>query len=109
MNVMGGDKVSEWKRIDGLASLIVTPERCAEIMRKQPESESRGRPGIIHSDPHGSKRVRETDDDPEPTYDEQLTESWRVSFGGFEGQEDELADEEVEVVGVAADLGGTHE
>ena len=67
LNPLMGEKLAAWKRLDdeGLAELIVSPERAAWLCRRYPESDS-GRPGIIHSDPRdrGSKRVRETDDDP---------------------------------------------
>jgi hypothetical protein len=97
---MGADKLNEWIRLDGLASLIVSEERAAWIQRRYPASES-GRPGILHTDARdrGSKRqIRKTDDDPADV--EVSLPAWRVT-SEFPG--DESAEELEIAVGAAAD------
>jgi hypothetical protein len=47
--VLTGSKVHDWKVLNDefFASLIVSPERAAEIMRLYPEDEMTGRPGLF--------------------------------------------------------------
>jgi hypothetical protein len=64
--------VCKWRSSgdEELAKLIVSPARAEWILKRYPPSDQ-GRPGILHSDPRGSKRVRETDEiEPEDSAEE---------------------------------------
>lgn len=99
--VLSKPALERWR--SPVADCIVTdPARLAWILKTYPESDQ-VRPGILHRDARGTK-IRKTDADIEPVL-EDCRESWRVSLGGFEGDEGALvdaADEEIELA-VAAD------
>jgi len=101
MNPLGGNKVAVWRSSadEELSKLIVTEERAKWIQRRYPESDQ-GRPGILHTDSRdrGSKRVRETDDDPADI--EVGLPAWGTSQE-FEGDEGEQEQTEI-AIGVAA-------
>lgn len=80
------------------AALYATPERCAQVERRQPEALEYGRPLFYVPDMSArrSKRDHVEEARPEPM------PAWRQTFE-FLGYEDELADEGMEAVGVAAD------
>jgi hypothetical protein len=106
LNPLMGEKLAAWKRLDdeGLAELIVSPERAAWICRRYPESDS-GRPGIIHTDSRdrgNAPKIRKADVELDDPADLDVgVPSWRVTQ---EFPSDESALGHVEIaVSAAAD------
>jgi hypothetical protein len=83
------------------AALYASPERCAEIERRQPESESYGRSVLYYPDA-GARRSTRTRCDSRPKKHspvEQTVEQpqWRKTFE-FDGEEDALDENEIVVL-----------
>lgn len=84
-----------WREVmaEERASLYASPERCVEIERMQPETESQGRalfyrPGNVTGTRRKAKSHRVEEEKPIP--------GWRKTFE-FDGDEVELGDEELAV------------
>jgi len=71
-HVLTGSKMNDWKVLNDefFASLVVSDERAAEIMRLYPEDEMTGRPGVFASPEkklraYKSAKIRNVDVDSE--------------------------------------------
>jgi hypothetical protein len=107
MNPLRGGKMDWWKFLgdEALAALIVSPERAAEIMRRYPEKEMMGRPGILATHecgPRLKKRSPEADEERNAPAEVEVSNAERTTTELFV-DEDLLPLVEEEVMAAEAD------